>query len=202
MSDRPLRFLATLASIGVVGAALAYSPISQAINFGDMMNPGKWMGGGNGDRYDDDYGPYGGGPYGGGPWGGGPYGGGPWGGPYGGGPWGGYGPYGGLPRYAAPPAPAAVAPKAPQAKSSSSSSSSNVRDAQIDALKRRLDQLEAKQPAVPSAPPPSDWGSSQPSKQPQDWTSGSKPRDWNSGSSGSTSRDWSSAPAFRPLGKY
>ena len=111
MTVKALRFFTTLASVGVLGATLVYTPVSQAFNFGDMMNPGKWMGGGNRDRYyDDDYGSYGG-PYG-GPWGGGgPYGGGPWGGGpygYGGGPWGGgYGPYGGLPRYAAPAAPAA-----------------------------------------------------------------------------------------------
>jgi len=73
------RFLG-LAAAGIIGTALAYTPVSHAFNFGDMMNPGKWMGGG-GDRYDDDYdddGPYGdGGPYGGGPYGG-------YGGPYGG----------------------------------------------------------------------------------------------------------------------
>jgi hypothetical protein len=217
VSARPLNLFTTFASIGIVGAALAYSPVGHAFNFGDMMSPGKWMGGGNRDRYDDEYGP----PYGGGPWGGGygPYGGGPWGGgygPYGGGPWGGgYGPYGGLPQYAAPPAPpAAAAPKAP-AKSAATPSSSNVRDAQIDALKRRLDQLEAKQQAAPTAPPPSDWGSSQPSG---NWNTGSTTRDWRSSSatppaqgagststsrgSGSQSKDWNSAPVFRPLGKY
>lgn len=76
-----------------LGALVTTGPV-HAINFGDMMNPGRWFGGDR-DRYDDRY--YGGGPYGyGGPYGwGGPYGG--WGGPYGygGGPWGGYGPYGG-----------------------------------------------------------------------------------------------------------
>jgi hypothetical protein len=205
MTVKALRFFTTLASVGVLGATLVYSPVSQAFNFGDMMNPGKWMGGGNGDRYyDDDYGPYGG-PYGGGPWGGGPYGyggpwgGGPWGGgPYGyGGPWGGYGRYGGVRRYAAPAAPSApaAAPQPKSSSSSSSSSSSNVRDAQIEALKRRIDQLEAQQ----QAPPPRDWGSSSSQKY-RDWTMGSGPR--KSGSSSGSSEDWSSAPVFRPLGKY
>jgi hypothetical protein len=202
MTVKAFRLFSTLASVGVLGASLAYSPVSQAFNFGDMMNPGKWMGGGNRDRYyDDDYGPYGG-PYG-GPWGGGPgYCGGPWGGgPYGyGAPWGGYGPYGGYPRPAAPAAPAA-GPQ-PKSSSSSSSSSSNVRDAQIDALKRRIDELEAKQQSVPPAPPPSDWGSNS-SQQYRDWTMGSGPRKSGSGSSGSgSSNNWNSAPVFRPLGKY
>jgi hypothetical protein len=200
MTVKALRFFTTVASVGVLGATFVYTPVSQAFNFGDMMNPGKWMGGGNRDRYyDDDYGPYGG-PWGGGPGYGGPWGGGPYG--YGGGPWGGgYGPYGGLPRYAAPAAPAAPA-AAPQPKSSasSSSSSSNVRDAQIDALKRRIDQLEAQQQAAPPAAPPSDWGSSS-SQQYRDWTMGSGPRKSGSSSSGS-SKDWNSAPVFRPLGKY
>jgi len=207
MTVKALRFFVTLASAGVLGATLVYSPVSQAFNFGDMMNPGKWMGGGNRDRYyDDDYGPYGGpygGPGGGGPYGyGGPWGGGPWGGgPYGyGGPRGGYGPYGGFPRYAAPAAPAAPAAAQPKSSSSSSSSSSsNVRDAQIEALKRRIDQLEAQRPAVTPAPPPSDWGGSSSQKY-RDWTMGSGPR--KSGSSSGSSKDWNSAPVFRPLGKY
>jgi hypothetical protein len=92
----PLAVTVGLGALLTTGSALA-------MNFGDMMNPGRWFGGDN-DRYDDRY--YGGrygnyGPYGG--WGG-PYGGG-WGGPYGGGPWGGYyapygGGWGGYPGYA------------------------------------------------------------------------------------------------------
>jgi len=172
----------SLAAAGFIGAALAYSPMSQAFNFGDMMNPGKWMGGGD-DRYDDYYedgpygGPWGGGPYGyGGPWGGGPWGGGPYG--YGAGPGGGYGYPGayGAPRTAAPA-------QAPAAKSApAASSSSNVKDAEIEALKRRIDELETKQAAP--VPPPSDW-----SDQSGDW---GKP---------STPSDWGAAPAFRPRGK-
>ncbi len=78
--------LTVTAAVGL--GSLATTQVAHAMNFGDMMNPGRWFGGDN-DRYDDRY--YGGryGPYGG--WGGpyGPYG-------YGAGPWGGgYGPYGG-----------------------------------------------------------------------------------------------------------
>ena len=96
MSPKASKLLSALASAGILGTSLAYSPVSQAFDFGNMMNPSKWMGGGR-DRYDDDYyddGPYGGsygGPYG-GPYGR-PYGGyGP--GPYGGGPYAPPGPYG------------------------------------------------------------------------------------------------------------
>jgi len=51
-----------LVTAGIVGMALAYSPVSWAFDFGDMMNLGRWMGG-NRDRNDDYYG----GPYA-GPW--------------------------------------------------------------------------------------------------------------------------------------
>ncbi len=57
-------------ALGLGSLILADSAL--AMNFGDMMNPSKWMGGGNRDRYSG----YGGGPsygYGGpGGWGGGP----------------------------------------------------------------------------------------------------------------------------------
>ena len=174
MSPKAPKLLAALTAVGVVGAALAFSPVTHAFNFGDMMSPGKWMGG-NRDRYDDDYddgpygGPYGGGPYGGGPYGGGPYGGGPYGAPYGG-----YGPAPfGAPAYrgAPPPAPAAPAAAAPSAPAASSS--------EIDALKRRIEELESQQ--QPAPPPASDWGSAPPPP---------------------SSSDWGSAPAFRPMGKY
>ena len=176
VSRKATRFLTALAVVGTIGTAIGYAPVSQAFNFGDMMNPGKWMGGG--DRYDDwdDYGP---GPYG-GPYGGpGPYG--PPGyGPYGGGPYGG-GPYGIGPRYGAPGYPGALgyrpAPPAPSAPAPSSSK--NTKSAEIEALKRRIDELEAKQTQPSYArPPATDWGSSAPAQ------------------------DWGSAPAFRPQGKY
>ena len=47
MTVKALRFFTTVASVGVLGATFVYTPVSQAFNFGDMMNPGKWMGGGN-----------------------------------------------------------------------------------------------------------------------------------------------------------
>ena len=188
VSRKATRFLTALAVAGAIGTAIGYAPVSQAFKFGDMMNPGKWMGGGK-DRYDDDeygpgpYGPYGGGPYGGGPGAYGPPGYGPYGGgPYGGGPYGG-GPYGVGPRYGAPGYSGApgyrAAPPAPSAPAASSSASRNTKSAEIEALKRRIDELEAKQ-TEPSyaAPPASDWGSSAPAQ------------------------DWGSAPAFRPQGKY
>lgn len=181
MSSNATKSLLVLMISGVLGAGLTYAPASKAFNFGDMMNPGKWMGGGN--RYDDwdEFGPYGG-PYG-GP---GPYG--PYGAPYGPGGYGpgGPGPYGG-PGFGAPgfygapgyrPAPAA---QAPVSAPSASTSRENVKSAEIEALKRRIEELEAKQKAPSYTPPPSSgWGTSGPS-------------------SGS---DWGSAPAFRPVDKY
>lgn len=153
--------LMSIASLAAVVGFTTYVPPVQAFNFGDMMNPGRWMGGGkNRDRYDDDYygdyGPYGG-PWGGGPWGGGPYGGGPWGGgPYGGGPYGGYGggPWGPGYGYGAPGIGAPMAaPAAPAAPAQSGSSSKS----EIDALKRRIEELEASQKTSP--PPAADWPS-------------------------------------------
>lgn len=136
-----------LAALGTAAVLITAAPVALAFNFGDMMNPGRWFGGGD-DYYDDDYydGPYGPGygygPYGGGygPYGGGPYGGGPYGrGPYGAGP---YGPgFGGPmlpPSYSAPAAPAPAA---------ASSSSESKKDQEIEALKRRIEQLESGQQA-------------------------------------------------------
>jgi hypothetical protein len=82
------KIIISVAALGLAGMAAAN--VAQAFNFGNMMNPSRWFGDNDRDRYYDRgyYGGYGGyGPYG---WGG-PYGG--WGGPWGG-PWGGYGPYG------------------------------------------------------------------------------------------------------------
>lgn len=185
MLPKTSKLLAALASAGIVGASLGYAPVIHAFNFGDMMNPGKWMGGGR-DRYDDEYyedGPYGG-PYGGGPYGG-PYGGGPYGGPYGGygpGPYGG-GPFGPSGPYAAPgyrgaPPRAPAAPVAPVTPSAKAPSRSAADSGEIDALKRRIEELETQQ-KQPSPPPPSDWGSTP----------------------APSSSDWGSAPAFRPMGK-
>ncbi|WP_176722336.1 hypothetical protein [Candidatus Thiosymbion oneisti] len=150
MSPNARKLLATLTSAGIMGMSLAYNPVSRAFDFGDMMNPGRWMGG-NRDRNDDYYG----GPYV-GPWGS-PYSGGPW-----RGPWGGYGPgpYSGgpyaVPRYrgAVPPrvptTPTAKAPSTPVTSSPATSSS------EIDALKRRIKALESQQQQQSSASPPND----------------------------------------------
>ena len=48
-------------ALGLGGLLLVTS--AQAMDFGNMMNPSKWVGGGNNDRYSD----YGGGPGYGGP---------------------------------------------------------------------------------------------------------------------------------------
>jgi hypothetical protein len=184
LSEAP-KLLTVLAAVGILVVSLGFSPVSQAFDFGDMMNPGKWMGGSR-DRYDDYYGGPWGGPYGGGPYGG-PYGGGPY-----GGPWGGYGPGpygGGFYRYpgsyggrgysrAAPQPPAAPAAKKPSAPAASSSD--------IEELRQRIEELESQQQQAAS-PPPSDWGSA-----PSAGDAGSPP----------PASDWGSAPAFRPLRKY
>jgi hypothetical protein len=125
---------------------MAYAPASQAFKFGDMMNPGKWMGG-NKDYDDyDDYGPGPDGPYGPGPGGPAPYGGTPYGGaPYGTGPVGapgGYAPPGSYGR-----APTAAAPPAPQP---SVDQSGRIRE-----LEQRIDQLEAEMRRQQPTPSPS-----------------------------------------------
>lgn len=173
MSAMYHKTLSALSIAAVLGFA-GYTPVAQAFNFGDMMNPGRWMGGDR-DRYDDDY--YDG-PYGGGPWGGPGYG-------YGGYPgFGGYPGYGGFPGYgyggypgagygfpgygaapAAAPAPAAPATAA-QTPSGSAGSS------EIDALKRRIEELEAAQ---------------KPRQRPAE-----------PGPAG----DWPASPAFRPMNQY
>jgi hypothetical protein len=173
---KTIKTFTILAAAASMAGSLAYTPVAEAFGFGDMMNPSKWMGGRNRDRYDDDYydGPYGGGPG----WGGPGYG---YGGPgYGlGGP--GYGGYGvpgygygapgygyGAPAVAAPAVPAAVAPATPAAAPAQSSSRSSSAS-EIEALKRRIDELEASQRPSTQAP---------------------------------ASTDWPSAPAFRPMSKY
>lgn len=194
------KLLTALAAASITGMSLAYSPIGQAFDFGDMMNPGKWMGG-DSDRYDDYYdGPYGGswgGPYGGGPWGS------PWGGygsgPYGGGSYGYPGPYG-TPGYrsVAPPAARTPATKTTPAPAASSS--------EIDELKRRIEELESQQQAA-SLPPPGDWGSA--SSPPGNWGASPAPSAPDSAAAPgedqgtvSSPSDWGSAPAFRPMDKY
>ncbi len=146
MSSNARKLLATLTSAGIMGMSLACNPVSRAFDFGDMMNPGRRMGGSR-DRNDDYYG----GPYA-GPWGN-SRGGGPW-----GGPWGGYGPapYGGGP-YGTPRYPGAVPPRAPTVPTAKAPSSALVTNSsEIDALKRRIKELESQQQQQSSAPPPDD----------------------------------------------
>ena len=134
-------------SLAAAVSSSAYTPVAQALNFGNMWNPSRWMGGGHNDYYDDGlYGsPWGGGygdPYGGyGGYEG--YGGGPWGAPYGAPGYGagypgiGYGApgYFGAPAAGISPLPSASAPSTAGSK------------AEIDALKRRIEELEsARQP--------------------------------------------------------
>lgn len=163
---------------------MAYAPASQAFKFGDMMNPGKWMGG---KKDYDDYGPggYGGpsGPYGPGGYGSpaGPYGPGGYGsppGPYGPGGYGGPGgpaPYGGTPYGGAPYGPGPVgapggytppgsygrtpAVPAPPAPQQSADQSGRIRE-----LERRIEQLEAEKQR--RQPTPSSSRSSTPAYRP------------------------------------
>lgn len=145
------------AAVGTATALLIAAPVAQAFNFGDMMSPGRWFGGNNND---DDYyydGPYGAGPY------GGPYGA-PFGAP-------GYG-YGYAPgAYGVPPvAPGYVAPAVvPAAPAAPASTSSSDKDREIEALKRRIDQLEAsRQGGVSSSSSGSDGWPAAPAFRPMD----------------------------------
>jgi len=54
VSPNARKLLATLTTAGLMGISLAYNPVSHTFDFGDMMNPGRWMGGGH-DRHDDHY---------------------------------------------------------------------------------------------------------------------------------------------------
>ncbi len=140
MFSKPIKaFLSTTALATVL---MAHAPLSEAFNFGNMMNPSRWMGS---DRYDNRYDD----PY----WGGPPYGGGygypgvygsPYGVPYaapgfGGVPAPGYG----APGYGAVPAPA-------QGSRDSS---------EVEALKRRIEELEARQQQTQPQPRSDDWPS-------------------------------------------
>ncbi|MFD2111110.1 hypothetical protein [Thiorhodococcus fuscus] len=123
-------------SLAAVLGFVAVVPVSHAFNFGNMMNPSRWMNGN--DRYDDE--PYYGGPYG-MPFGsygypgayGAPYGGMPYGAPGFGAPPAAYG----APAYGAAPG---MTPSAPAAAPTPSASQS-----EIEALKRRIEELESKQ---------------------------------------------------------
>jgi hypothetical protein len=163
-------------------ALSALAPAAQAVSFGDMFNPGRWFGGGDDDYYYDEgpWGPYGGGPVG------------PYGAPYGyGAP--GYAPYG-APGYGYPPAggyaapyaaPGYAAPVAP-APAPSAATSDSAKDQEIEALKRRIEQLERQ-------------GGS-PAREGEGGRAGYGPGALPPAGSGAES--WPSAPAFRPMDQY
>lgn len=143
MSLNARKLLVTLTTAGIMGMSLADNPVSHAFDFGDMMNPGRWMGGGR-DRNDDYY-DYGG-----------PYAG-PWGSPYGGGPWGGYGPapYGGGP-YGIPGYRGTVPPPVPTAPTAKAPAAPVAGNSEIDELKWRIKVLESRRQPQSSASPPKD----------------------------------------------
>lgn len=132
-------------ALSAAAAILAYAPVSQAFNFGNMMNPNRWFGGGDryNDRYDDPY------------WGGGPY------GP---GPYGGYGypgvygaPYGmpyGVPGFGAPPAGYGAVPAPTQAPAQATQPQPRVEPGEVEALKRRIEELESRQQQGQGQPQP------------------------------------------------
>jgi hypothetical protein len=148
-----------LVALGTAAVLLAAAPVAQAFNFGDFMNPGRWFGGGD-DYYDDYYydGPYGPG-YGYGPYGGG-Y------GPYGGGPYG-AGPYG--PGYGGPVLPPSyTVPAAPAPSAAPPAAASSDKDREIEALKRRIEQLESSQQRAPAGGASADGWPSAPAFRPMD----------------------------------
>ncbi len=158
----PVRKSITLAALLAIA-----TPAAQAVGFGDMFSPGRWFGGDDDNYYDND-----------GPWG--PYGPGPYGAP-------GYAPYGGYgygpysaPGYPVPGqgygAPGYAAPAASTAgKAAPSNDSDSAKDREIEALKRRIEQLESRN-APPNRPQP-----------PQGQGQG---------------EGWPSAPTFRPMDQY
>jgi hypothetical protein len=167
MSNKSIKTLSAI-SLTALAAMMVYAPVSHAFNFGNMMNPSRWMGGDR-DRYDD-YGYDG-------------YPGGPYGAPGFGYPYGGYAPGYGAPGYAAPgygapmpgyaPAYPSAPAAAPGAMPAPAAGTAPVDSAEVQALKRRVEELEAAQQQQRPAPPPA-----------------------------AQSGDWPSAPAFRPMNQY
>ena len=146
--------LGTLLTAGLLAAALGFAPEASAFNFGDVMNPGKWMGGKKRDNYDDLPPPgYGAPPPGYGGYGAPGYGG------YGPGP--GYGPEAGAPGYGAPPggygygAPPVggyAAPSAPALQAPAPAPSTSADEQRIRELEQRIRQLESQQRPPPPMP--------------------------------------------------
>lgn len=191
MSFRKPRIALLLAAASAT--LLLQAPAALAINFGDMMSPGRWMGGNNND---DDYYDYRGyGPYVPPP---GAYGVPPYGAPYGAygaTPYGGaYGaPYGAPSAWAPPanpaPAPAPSQVTTPPPAARTAPATPNTKSNEIDALKRRIEELEARKAPPPTyAPPPA--GADRGAK--------SSPATGLSNPSAPAA----SAPTFRPMDKY
>ncbi len=158
-------------TLAASAALILAAPTAQAVGFGDMFNPGRWFGGYDDDRYYDQgpYGAYGPGPYGPPGYGGyGPYGAPGYGAPgYGSPGYGGQAPgYGGGPDYGAS-APSTSSSPAP-------STSERAKDQEIEALKRRIDQLESRGASPNATQPPQGRGGG----------------------------GWPAAPAFRPMDQY
>ncbi|QIK38847.1 hypothetical protein GWK36_13640 [Caldichromatium japonicum] len=127
-----LSFSLCVVGLGEVSTALAF-------DFGNMMNPSRWFGGGDRyDRYYDDW--YGG----------------PWGGPYG--PYGYPGFYGApysWPGFGVPPVGYGITPgygAAPTPAQPQSSNPNRVDPKEIETLKRRVEQLESRQQLQPPMP--------------------------------------------------
>ena len=173
---RPVSKTMALTAVLVIAA-----PAAQATGFGDMFNPGRWLGGNDNDHYYDE-----------GPWGG--YGPGAYGAP-GYGPYGSYGyaPYGApgygapgygvqAPAYGAPgygaPSPQTAPAQPTQGAGSGSGSGENPKNREIEALKRRIEQLESR-----NAPQ-------------------SRPQPPQGRSGGDHEGGWPPAPAFRPMDQY
>ncbi len=194
MSFRKPRIALLLATASAT--LLLQAPAALAINFGDMMSPGRWMGGNNDDDdyYDyRGYGPnvpppgvYGAPPY------GAPY------GAYGPTPYGGAyrAPYGAPPAWApsaapapAPaPSPSPVTTPPPAARAAPAAPAApNAKSNEIEALKRRIEELEGRKAPPPAyAPPPPGADRAKPSP-----TTGM----------GGPSVPAASAPTFRPMDK-
>lgn len=179
MSHRPFAtptLSCSATTLTILAALMVYAPVGHAFNFGNMMNPNRWMGG-DGDRYDEGYEDYPGGAYG---------------APGFGYPYGGYAPGYGAPGYGAPgygapvygaPAPGYSAPAYPSAPLAApgvapapAASTAPVDSAEVQALKRRVEELEASQQQQRAAPP--------------------------AATSAPPAGEWPSAPAFRPMNQY
>ena len=189
MIKKSLTVCSALLMFGASGLIFVQKTLAAGFNPMNMMNPSKWLGGGNRDRYDDydRYGPGYGGYYGPGY---GAYGPGYGGGYYGPG-YGGYGPgYGyGAPGYGYAPAPAYTAPTY-----STPATSDSSKDEQIRELQERIQRLERSQSQAPAPPPAMDVRSG-------DFQGGDYPESRYPSSDYRDSGYQSFTPTYRPLGQ-